>query len=765
MMPHAVNRRPNKLEQYPLSKSVKPRSKKAGPKKVSPKKVSVSRKKKTLPEQGALLDYFRDVGQPRKPGAILKDFGIKGERSRTQLLDRLADMARRGQILLNRGGGYCLSEKLDLMSGTVSAHKDGFGFVILEQGGDDVFLSAREMRSLFHGDRVAVKISGTDRRGRPAGKLVEVLERGTSEVAGQFIRERGIGIVIPDNPKIQHRILIPKGEAGKAQPGQIVVVRILDYPHKFEQATGTVIEVIGNPQQKGIATDIAIHAHDIPIDWPPTVTKQVTKFGKTVPASAAQGRTDFRDLDLVTIDGADARDFDDAVFCEKSGKGWRLLVAIADVAHYVDIESALDKEAIRRGTSVYFPDCVVPMLPEALSNGLCSLMPKVDRLCMVCEMRIDADGRVKRAKFMEGVMRSAERLTYSQVDKLLTGEKDHAIPTGLHTAIHELHALYVVFAKNRRKRGAIELDIPQTRIKLDEQGAVVDIESVSRNDAHRLIEECMIAANVQAAKFLRHNKIPGLYRIHAKPDPDAFDELRQYLLSLGLKAPHSEHVQPRDFSRLLEQVRDRPDSAAISMSMLRSLTHAEYTPKNEGHFGLALDAYAHFTSPIRRYPDLLVHRAIRHIVRGGKAGGYDYDNSRMEKLGTICSAHERRAEEATREVEALLKCQYMEEKVGQQFDGVITGVTNFGVFVQLVENSVDGLVHVSSLDNDYYVFDAVTRTLVGERSGNVYAMGDELKIVVHQVDLETRRIDFRLAASSSSKRRTPPGRRSGRPRK
>ncbi len=727
--------------------------------KTSSKKAKASSYKHPIPDRNTLLEYLHDVGQPRQADAILKDFSIKGAKGRAQLLDKLNAMVRAGQTIQNRRGGYCLCEKLDLISGTVSAHKDGFGFVIADQGGDDVFLSAREMRSLFDGDRVAIKVSGVDRRGRSAGKLVEVLERRTQEVVGQFIRERGIGLVIPDNPKIAHRILIPKGESGNAKPGKIVVVRILDYPNKFEQPTATVIEVIGDPHQKGIATDIAIHSHEIPVDWPKPVDQQIRKLGADVPAAAKQDRMDLRDLDLVTIDGADARDFDDAVYCEKSGNGWRLWVAIADVAHYVEIGSALDEEAIRRGTSVYFPDRVVPMLPEVLSNGLCSLKPKVDRLCLVCEMRIGADGKVSRSKFVEGVMCSSERLTYSQVNKLLTGEKDHAIPDNLHSAIHELHNLYTVFAKNRHKRGAIELDIPQTKIRLDEHGAVVDIVAESRNDAHRLIEECMIAANVQAAKFLRRNKIVGLYRVHAKPDPDSFDELRQYLLSLGLKVPHPDHVQPRDFNRMIEQVKDRPDSAAISMSMLRSLKHAEYTPKNEGHFGLALDAYAHFTSPIRRYPDLLVHRAIRHIVRGGKAGGYDYDADRMERFGSICSAHERRAEEATREVEALLKCQFMEEKIGQQFNGVITGVTNFGVFVQLNENAVDGLVHVSSLSNDYYVFDAVTRTLVGERSGNVYAMGDELQIVVHQVDLETRRIDFRLADDRQRRRSPPKGRR------
>ena len=720
-------------------------------KKAKPKKAKAKAYKHPIPDRTALLDYLKDVGQPRKSDAILKNFGLKGERTRKQLHDKLLAMVRAGQVIQNRGGEFCLSEKLDLIAGTVSGHKDGFGFLIPDRGGDDVYLSAREMRALFDGDRIAIKISGADRRGRPAGKLVEVLERGTQDIAGQFIRERGIGLVIPDNPKISHRVLIPRGESGDAEPGQIVVVKILDYPSKFEQPTGTVIEVVGDPHQKGIATDIAIHTHEIPTDWPTSVSKQVAKFGKTVPGSAAKGRTDLRDVDLVTIDGADARDFDDAVYCEKSGDGWRLLVAIADVANYVDIGSALDQEAIRRGTSVYFPDRVVPMLPEELSNGLCSLNPKVDRLCMVCEMRINAAGKVTSSKFLEAIMRSSARLTYSQVNKFLTDEKDHSIPGDLHAAIGELHSLYKVFAKNRQKRGAIELDIPGTRIILDDQGAVVDIVAVARNDAHRLIEECMISANVQAAKFLRHHKIPGLYRVHAKPDPDSFDELRLYLLSLGLKIPHPDHVQPRDFNSIIEQVKDRPDSAAISMSMLRSLTHAEYTPNNDGHFGLALDAYAHFTSPIRRYPDLLVHRAIRHIIRGGKVGAYDYDADRMERLGEISSAHERRAEGATREVEALLKCQFMEEKIGAEFTGVITGVTNFGVFVQLEENGVDGLVHVSSLDNDYYNFDSVTRTLVGERSGNVYSMGDELRVVVHQVDLETRRIDFRLVKIAESR--------------
>lgn len=698
-----------------------------------------------VPGRNALLDHLRAKGQPQATEAIAAAFSLKTKSAQDKLLDKLRSMVVAGQIIRNRRGDFCLAEKLDLIAGEVRGHPDGFGFAVPDDGGERIHLSPREMRSLFDGDRVMAKIDGRDKRDRPYGRVVEILERGVEEVAGQFIRERGIGLVIPDNPKIDHRILIPKGEAANARPGQIVVARILDYPSKSEQPTGTVVQVLGSPGESGIATDIAIHAHGIPVEWPLDARDQADAFGRSVPTAAKKNRVDLRGTNLVTIDGADARDFDDAVYCERSGKGWRLIVAIADVAHYVDEGTALDQEATRRGTSVYFPDRVVPMIPENLSNGLCSLNPKVDRLCMVCEMRVEPDGKVSRSKFYEAVMRSAARLTYSQVAAFLDGENKQDIPKDLHKALGSLHELYAAFAGNRQKRGAIELDLPQTRMQLDDSGAVSDIVAVPRNDAHRLIEECMIAANVQAAKFIRKHKIPGLFRVHDKPDPDKFAELREYLLSLGLKVPHPDHVQPRDFNRLTRDVKGRADSSSISMAMLRSLPQAKYTPNNAGHFGLALDAYAHFTSPIRRYPDLLVHRAIKHIVRGGKPGKYVYSASRMERLGAICSSHERRAEDATREVEALLKCQFMEDKIGQRFSGVITGVTNFGVFVQLSDLAIDGLVHVSSLDNDYYQFEASAMRLVGERSGKVYQIGDALEVEVSRVDLDTRRIDFRLA--------------------
>ncbi len=712
--------------------------------KKSKKKSKAKPYKHPIPSQNELIDFLTYVGKPLKIDPILKEFNLKGQRMRSLLVDRLQSMVRAGQVLENRRGEFCLTAKLDLVTGKVSGHRDGFGFVIRDDGEpEDVYLSAREMRALFDGDRVAVRIKGTDRRGRAEGELVDVLERATREIAGQFIRERGIGIVIPDNARLSHRILIPKGEAANARHGNMVVAEILDYPTHVEQATGRITTVIGAPGDQGIATDVAIHAHAIPFKWPDAVRKEVAGFGTTVPSSAHSGRTDLRDVDLITIDGADARDFDDAVYCRKSDRGWRLLVAIADVANYVSIGSALDKEAIVRGTSVYFPDRVVPMLPEVLSNGLCSLNPKVDRLCMVCDMQVSPEGKVTKSSFFEGVMKSRARLTYSQVGDFLRGASRTSVTRDLQSSVRDLHALYKAFAKARARRGAIEIDLPQTKFKLNAEGEIDRIEIVPRNDAHRLIEECMIAANVEAAKFLKQHRIPGLYRVHPKPDPDRFDDLRLYLISLGLKVPHPEHVEPRHFTQLIKQAKGRPDSAAIAMAMLRSLTHAEYSPANVGHFGLALPSYAHFTSPIRRYPDLLVHRAIRHIVRGGKPGKYDYAPQEMERLGAITSAHEKRAEDATRDVEAWLKCQYMERHLGEEFDGVITGVTNFGVFVQITELLTDGLVHVTSLVNDYYQYDAGSQRLVGERTGKSFSLGEPMRVRVHRVDMETRKIDFR----------------------
>ena len=705
--------------------------------------------KHPIPDRNSILEFFKSAGKPLKIEELMEGFKLRGQRMQSLLEDRLHKMSRAGLIIENRRREYCLLEKLDLVTGIVSANKEGFGFLLRDDGGDDIYLSAREMRSLMDSDRAAIKIVGHDFRGRPEGKLIEVLERGVDEIAGVFIKERGIGLVLPDNPRIGHRILIPPEETASARPGQVVVVRMLDYPSDFEQATGRVIRVIGEPGDRGIATDIAIQAHSIPFEWPAAVRAAARQIGREVPADAKKGRTDLRDVPLITIDGEDARDFDDAVYCEPKREGWTLLVAIADVAHYVQPGSDIDNEATRRGTSVYFPDRVVPMLPEVLSNGLCSLNPQVDRLCMVCEMKVSADGKVSGSRFFEAVMRSACRLTYTQVASFLEKGGDKDVPRELHDGVRHLHALYKAMAKARGRRGAIELDIPQVKIKLAEDGSVENIVATDRNDAHRLIEECMIAANVEAAGFLTKNRIPGLFRVHDKPDEEKFDSLRLYLTSLGLQVPHVHHVKPGQINRLVKQVADRPDSHAISMTLLRSLPHAEYTPDNIGHFGLALTGYAHFTSPIRRYPDLLVHRAIKHMLSGGRPRNYVYDKAQMERLGNHCSAFERRAEEASRDVEARLKCQFMEDKLGQEFIGVITGVTHFGLFVQLDEYQVDGLIHVSSLQNDYYHHDASAQKLVGERSGKEFKLGEEIRVVLARVDMENRRIDFRPAETGA----------------
>ncbi|MEN7343433.1 MAG: ribonuclease R, partial [Pseudomonadota bacterium] len=667
----------------------------------------------------------------------------------------LGRMLRAGQVLLNRREEYCLAEKLDLIAGTVSAHKDGFGFLMPEDGGDDLYLSPRQMTRLMHGDRVSGRLVRQNSRGAE-GKIIEILERAHSEVAGRYMRERGIGFIVPDNPKLTQRLLVPEKGRGKAQPGQMVVARILDYPTADTLAAAEISNVLGDPDQKGMPTDLAIHAHGIPHVWPQAVDTEAERFGRTVPTRAKQGRKDLRSLPLVTIDGADARDFDDAVYASRRKGGWRLVVAIADVAHYVQPESAIDKEALKRATSVYFPDRVVPMLPEVLSNGLCSLNPKVDRLCMVCDMSVSESGEVLRSRFYDAVMRSKARLTYSAVGEYLEGGRgDAALEGEIAQSVDALHALYKVFAKRRGQRGAIELDLPQLRIRMNREGEVLGMQASPRNDAHKLIEECMIAANVEAAKFIAKKKVQALFRIHAKPDEDRFNEFRLYMLGLGFKVPHAAHPKPKDLRSLMAKAQSRPDAYAINMALLRSFSHAEYTPENEGHFGLALDAYAHFTSPIRRYPDLLVHRAIRHMTSGGKARAYQYGAERMVQLGKLTSERERRAEEATREVESLLKCQYMQKHLGGRFDGIISGVTHFGLFVQITSLQIDGLIHVSNLGSDYFTHEPEAQRLKGQRTGQVYALGDAVEVIVDRVDLESRQIDFVLFddRSANSQRR------------
>ncbi len=697
-----------------------------------------------VPSRTYLRRYLNERGAPVPLAALVEAFALDRREERA-LNARLKAMVRDGEILPNRRNEYCLVDRLDLVTGAVSAHRDGFGFVVPdEEGADDVYLSPRAMRELIHGDRVAVRIRGHDRRGRPEGSLVEVLERNTRSVVGKYRREQGVGFVAPENPRIPHRIVVPADAAGGGRPGQVVLVELTAQPTRETQPIGRIVKVLGKPSAPGIEIEIAIHSHGLPTDWPAAAEKQARRLGAEVPAAAKRGREDLRQLPLLTIDGADARDFDDAVFCEPAGKGWRLYVAIADVAHYVERGSPLDEEARNRGTSVYFTRRVLPMLPEALSNGLCSLNPQVDRLCMVCEMRVGRDGRISRARFFEAVMRSQARLTYQEVARMLfDGDIElRRRYARLLPHLEDLNDVFRALLERRRRRGAIDFDIPEAYVELGEDRRIESISTYERNDAHRMIEECMIAANVSAARFLHRHEIPALYRVHDGPASDRLEELKRFLATFGVPFPKAKDLRPRHFARVLERVKDRPHRTLVETLLLRSMARAAYQPDDLGHFGLALSHYVHFTSPIRRYPDLLVHRAIKHVLSGEPPGRFPYSPKDMDGLGKHCSMTERRADDATRDAIAWLKCEFMRDKVGEVFEGVITGVTSFGVFVQLEAVFIEGLVHVTSLENDYYELDAPRHRLVGARTRKTYQLAAPLRVRVAAVDMEQRRIDF-----------------------
>jgi len=708
-----------------------------------------------VPSRTYIRQYLEDQGVPVPLDALVRAFALDRPERRA-LSIRLRAMIRDGQVIQNRREGYCLVDRIALVTGTVSGHRDGFGFVVPDHKGEDeqdVFLSPRVMRELIHGDRVAVRIRGKDHRGRPEGSLVEVLERNTSSVVGKFIERDGVGFVVPENPRITHRILVPRDAMGPARRAggkrPVVLVEITGQPTRQTQPIGRIVKVLGKPDAPGIEIEIAIHAHGLPTDWPAAVEKEVRRLGEDVPAKAKRGREDLRHLPLVTIDGDDAKDFDDAVFCEPTSSGWRLLVAIADVAHYVEPDSPLDKEAQSRGTSVYFTRRVLPMLPEELSNGLCSIKEKVDRLCMVCEMRIGRDGRVSRAHFFEGVMRSQARLTYDEVAAMLFADRGARASAELRRKhqellphLEELERAFRALLGQRRKRGAIDFDLPEAYVELGEDRRIESIRSTERNDAHRMIEECMIAANVSAARFLERRKLPTLYRVHDKPTEERFKELAAFLATFGVPFPQVKDLKPRHYAQTLDRVKGKAYDTMVETVLLRSMARAAYQPDNLGHFGLALEQYAHFTSPIRRYPDLLVHRAIKHALSGKKPSSFAYSTRDMERLGKHCSMTEKRADEATREAIAWLKCEFMSDRIGEEFDGVITGVTNFGVFVQLKEVFVDGLVHVTSLENDYYEFDPTRQRLMGARSKKSYQLAAPIRVRVVKVDMDQRRIDF-----------------------
>ncbi len=728
-----------------------------------------------------ILERLRAAGVPRDIGAIAEDLDISSDLDLEALRRRLRAMCRDSQLLMDRRGRYALVEKLDLVSGRVQAHRDGFGWLRPEDGSADVYLHERQLHSAMDGDRVLVRISGERRDGKREGVVAEVVDRAHARMTGRIDEMGGVCILVPANPRLNQEILINPGDRGGARSGDWVEVELTRYPERHQPAWGRVVEVLSTSDDfHRTRVDVVLGAQGIPRKWPDAVDRAVERLPTVVAAEDTRKRVDLRELDLVTIDGEDARDFDDAVFCEKKrGGGWRLLVAIADVSHYVHPASALDEEAENRGNSVYLPSTVVPMLPEALSNELCSLKPQVDRLCLVCEMAISAKGRLGKFQFFEGVMRSSARLTYTRVgalfDKGLDGVRDgdpEIVP--LAERLLELRQLYHALREGRAARGTVDFDSTESRIVLGDDGRVAEIVPVHRNDAHRLIEECMISANVAAARFFEKHKLPALYRVHAEPDPARIEELRGFLAGLGVQLGGSDIPEPRDLKALIESVAHRPDRHVIEVSVLRSMNQAVYQPVNEGHFGLALPAYTHFTSPIRRYADLLVHRGIRHVIRSRleseyvqrvrgagvlpKEKIYPYEQARLVNVGEHISMTERRADAASRDMIDWLKCEFMEQHLGAEFQGTVTGVTNFGLFVELDDLYVQGLAHVTMLPGDYYHFDSTHRLLQGESTKTVFGLGDRLRVAVARVDVEERKIDFTVLEQLT--KRKPP-RRSG----
>lgn len=705
-----------------------------------------------IPSREFIMQVLTEHGHLARREDLIKILNLKDPEMQEALRRRLRAMERDGQLILTRRGGYGLAEKMDLVRGRVQGHRDGFGFVIPEDGSDDLFLSARQMRSVFHGDKVLARVSGIDRKGRREGSIVEILERTTTSVVGRLFEESGVTIVVPDNKRITQDILIPPADRGQAKNGQIVMVEIISPPTFRAQAIGRVREVLGEHMAPGMEIEIAVRSHNLPHEWPDTVLKEIKSLGKVVKDQDKNGRMDLRDLNFVTIDGEDAKDFDDAVYCERKKNGWTLYVAIADVSHYVKPGTALDNEAYERGTSVYFPGEVIPMLPEVLSNELCSLKPSVDRLSLVCEMSINASGKVKQFEFYKAVFQSKARLTYNEVTKMLSTPKTIKTKRDqeLFPNLKILNELFEVLHANREARGAIDFDTIETKIIFGPKRKIKQIVPTERTVAHRIIEECMLLANVSAAEFVLQQKISALFRVHEGPNPEKLQDLREFLGELGLRLPGRKLPKPQDYAELLREIDGRSDRHLIQTVLLRSLSQAVYSPENIGHFGLAYDAYTHFTSPIRRYPDLLLHRAISYLLEKGKRKKFFYDNENMTAFGEHCSMTERRADDATRDAMDWLKCEYIKDRVGEEFEGIVTSVTGFGLFVELQNIYVEGLVHVTSLKNDYYHFDPKRRHLKGERTGKRYHLGDRLRVRVARVDLESKKIDFDLVEARSS---------------
>ena len=699
-----------------------------------------------LPSREFILSWLEAQGKLLTFAQIARAFAmdkVEGEK----LQFRLKAMLGAGQLMCNRQGRFGVARKMDLEAGFVVAHQEGYGFFSPENGEADGFIPPKYMAELMHGDKILARVKDVDERGRKDYAPVEILERAQKRIVGKLTVQQGVWSLIPDNRRLTHRLIIPAGARGGGKAGQVVIGEITAYPSRYQQPIGKVVAVLGEAMAAGMEVDIAIENHNIPAEFPEAVRTQCETIPDALRDSDYEGRLDLRHLPFVTIDGITARDFDDAVYAEKRGENYRLYVAIADVAHYVQPDSPLDIEAYNRGTSVYFPDRVIPMLPEKLSNGLCSLNPDVDRLAMVCEMTLAADCSIKRSAFHDAVIHSHARLTYETVEEILF--RDNTLLREsfayLRRPLDNLKNVYNILRAARLSRSVIDFHASEPEFIYDSEGKIETIKARDRLESHRLIEECMIVANICAAKYIGRHKLPALYRVHDHPSAERLGKLIDFLGKRGIKWQGSlDNATPEQFSALLAQCSDRPDFAQIEIMVLRSMSQAIYIPENRGHFGLALEHYAHFTSPIRRYPDLLVHRAIRHQLHGGSRDNYRYSAESMVEKGKHCSMTERRADEATRDAMDFLKCEFMSHRIGETFSGRIANITNFGLFITLDDIYIDGLVHVSALTNDYYHYNAETFTLNGERSGYRFALMDAVEIQVAKVDIDDRKIDFEL---------------------
>ncbi len=732
-----------------------------------------------IPSREYILSVLAEVSAPIDHPSLCEQLDLHSEVEQEALRRRLIAMARDGQLISNRRGRYGLADRMELIKGRVQGNRDGAGYFIPNDGSEDLYLPPAEMQKVFDGDVVLARFAGIGSRGRREGMIAEILQRNFTQVVGRYYSDSGIGILVPANRRITHEILVPDREKRDARDGQFVVGEITAYPSPRKQPMARIVEILGDTTTPGLEIDIAVRSYGLPHQWPDEVSRQADEIEDSVNPEELQHRHDLRHLPFVTIDGEDAKDFDDAVYAEAQGDGWRLMVAIADVSHYVKVTTPLDEEAVERGNSVYFPGHVIPMLPESLSNGICSLKPEEDRLVMVCELTIAANGKVTDYRFLEGVIHSHARLTYTEVADLLEpaeaeiGLRLQARLQKRHESLVDhlqtLYGLYQQLREARERAGALDFDTTETRIVFGEDRRIKEIVPVVRTCAHRLVEECMLCANVAAARLLQDSGLPVLYRVHAGPGSEKLEALRDYLAEMGLFLGGGDKPSSADYQALLTAVAERPDAHLLHTMVIRSMMQAVYQPENIGHFGLGFAVYTHFTSPIRRYPDLLVHRAIRlllrsrkknaHLVKIAAAGKldkaqiYPYSARDMEQLGESCSVSERRADAASYEVVDWLKCEYMQSRVGDEFDGTVASVTGFGLFVELDGIYIEGLVHITALDNDYYHFDAISHVLTGERTGKRYHMGDSVRVQVAAVSLDERKIDLVMVGASPGRQR------------